>query len=108
MSSGGQRNIPKLPKSIGGDIHMMIGIKYLRYHPKLVFQSPTGLHPYLNQNLSTQQVDVVWLVEHILFSQRFIKVTLQTLLQPSSQMNTDNFVKSTLQMYQSLGMILHL
>ncbi|XP_066928171.1 uncharacterized protein [Clytia hemisphaerica] len=34
---------PKLPKSAGGKVDMMIGISYFRYFPKLIFQSPTGL-----------------------------------------------------------------
>ena len=41
--SGEKRPLPKLPESIGGDVHMMIGIKYLRYHPKLIYQSNSGL-----------------------------------------------------------------
>jgi len=38
-ASGGDNNtLPKLPASIGGEVHMMIGIKYLRYHPTMKFQ----------------------------------------------------------------------
>ena len=34
---------PSLPSSIGGEIDIMLGIKYLRYHPKEVFQLASGL-----------------------------------------------------------------
>jgi len=46
QSSGGKRQLPKLPPSVGGEIHLMIGIKYLRYHPKLVHQLKSGLSLY--------------------------------------------------------------
>ena len=39
-------SLPKLPPSIEGDVHMMIGIKYLRYHPKMKYQLPSGLAIY--------------------------------------------------------------
>ena len=35
--------LPKFPESIGGDIDIMIGTKYLRYHPESVFSLPSGL-----------------------------------------------------------------
>jgi len=38
--------LPTLPSSIGGEVHMMIGIKYLRYHTRMVFQLPSGLAIY--------------------------------------------------------------
>ena len=46
VKSGGGRPLPNLPPSIGGDVHMMIGIKYLRYHPKVIHQLPSGLSLY--------------------------------------------------------------
>ena len=39
-------NLPNVPKVVGGDVDMMIGIKYLRYHPERVFQLPSGLTIY--------------------------------------------------------------
>ena len=42
-SNEGKMSLPKLPFSVGGEIHLMIGVKYLRYFPKLVYQLPTGL-----------------------------------------------------------------
>ena len=42
-SSGGKNSLPKLPSTVGGEIHLMIGVKYLRYHPKPVHQLPSGL-----------------------------------------------------------------
>ena len=47
--SGGTRQLPKLPNSIGGEVDLMIGIKYLRYHPKLVHQMSTGLSLFESQ-----------------------------------------------------------
>ena len=39
-------DLPKLSKSVGGEIDFMIGVKYLRYHPERVFQLPSGLTIY--------------------------------------------------------------
>ena len=38
--------IPKLPKFVGGDIDFMIGIRYNRHQPKLIFELPSGLAIY--------------------------------------------------------------
>lgn len=46
LKYGSDYQLPKLPKSIGGEIDFMIGIKYLRYHLKPVFQLPSGLIIY--------------------------------------------------------------
>ena len=40
---GDARSLPKIPKSVGGKKDFMIGIKYLRYYPKMIFQLPSGL-----------------------------------------------------------------
>lgn len=45
-TKGNINNLPKLPKSIGGDVDFVIGIKYLRYYPEKVFQLPSGLTVY--------------------------------------------------------------
>uniref|UniRef100_A0A7M5UL97 Uncharacterized protein n=1 Tax=Clytia hemisphaerica TaxID=252671 RepID=A0A7M5UL97_9CNID len=37
------KTFPKLPSHIGGNVDFMIGMKYLKYHPKPIFQIPTGL-----------------------------------------------------------------
>ena len=43
-ASGGKlKDLPKLPKYIGGDVDFMFGSKLLRYHPKPVFELPSGL-----------------------------------------------------------------
>ena len=42
-SGGNPSDLPKVPVSVGGNIDFMIGIKYLRHHPKLVYQLPSGL-----------------------------------------------------------------
>uniref|UniRef100_A0A7M5V7T8 Uncharacterized protein n=1 Tax=Clytia hemisphaerica TaxID=252671 RepID=A0A7M5V7T8_9CNID len=41
--AGGLKSLPKLPRLIGGDVHMMIGVKHLKYFPKHVYQMPSGL-----------------------------------------------------------------
>ena len=50
----GSRQLPKLPPAVGGDTHLMFGIKYLRYFPKLVHQLESGLSlfesPFLNSD----------------------------------------------------------
>ena len=43
---GDARTLPKIPKSLGGEIGFMIGIKYIRYYPKMIFQLPLGLTIY--------------------------------------------------------------
>ena len=35
--------MPSVPTSIGGEVHLMIGVKYLRYHPRMLHQLPSGL-----------------------------------------------------------------
>ena len=35
--------LPKLPNSVGGDVDIMIGTKYMRYHPQPVFSLTSGL-----------------------------------------------------------------
>ena len=39
-------NLPTLPTSIGGEVDLMIGIKFLRYHPEPIFKMPSGLTIY--------------------------------------------------------------
>ena len=43
---GNPDDLPKLPSHIGGSVDFMIGIKYLRYHPKEIFQTLSGLTIY--------------------------------------------------------------
>ena len=52
-STGGKLQLPKLPSSVGGEIHLMIGIKYLRYHPKLIYQLQSGLSIFESSFLSS-------------------------------------------------------
>ena len=40
------KNLPKLPRYVGGNTDFMIGIKYPRYYPEKIFQSPSGLSTY--------------------------------------------------------------
>ena len=36
-------SLPKLPKEIGGETDIMIGIKYMKYFPKEAYRLPSGL-----------------------------------------------------------------
>ncbi|XP_066913300.1 uncharacterized protein [Clytia hemisphaerica] len=42
-ATGDVSKLPSLPQSIGGDVDIMIGVRYLNVHPKLIFQMSTGL-----------------------------------------------------------------
>ncbi|XP_066931129.1 uncharacterized protein [Clytia hemisphaerica] len=41
--------LPSVPKSIGGDVDFMVGIRYQRYFPEPIFQLPSGLTIYRSQ-----------------------------------------------------------
>ena len=43
------KTLPKLPKSVGGDTDIMIGIQYLKYYPVKRFNLPNGLSIYESQ-----------------------------------------------------------
>ena len=45
-TGGSPSDLPKVPVSVGGNTDFMIGIKYLRHHPKLIDQLPSGLSIY--------------------------------------------------------------
>ena len=45
-AEGDGRTLPKIPKSVGGEIDFMIGIKYVKYYLKIIFQSSSGLNIY--------------------------------------------------------------
>ena len=46
------KNLPKLPESVGGETDLIIGIKYLKYFPEVVFRLPSGLTIYESPFLS--------------------------------------------------------
>lgn len=43
------KNLPKLPKFVGGATDIMLGITYLKYFPKPVFELPSGLTIYKSE-----------------------------------------------------------
>ena len=45
-TSGSTSMLPKPAATVGGDVHLMIGMKFIRYHPKLIYQLPSGLGIY--------------------------------------------------------------
>ena len=51
-------DLPSLPSSIGGDVDMMIGIKYLGYHPETIFNYLLD-SPFTNLHLKTV-TKLVW------------------------------------------------
>ena len=53
IGKGGQLDdLPKLPQEVGGQVDIMLGIKYLRYHPQKVFSMPSGLTIYQSSFLN--------------------------------------------------------
>jgi len=46
LSGGDPSTLPKLLSSVGDNVDFMIGIKYLRHHPKIIFQLTSGLTIY--------------------------------------------------------------
>ena len=62
-------NLPKLPKSVGGKTDFMLGIKYFRYYPEIVFQLPSGLANYQSQFLNPDGSRGVVGGPHNIFSQ---------------------------------------
>ena len=40
---GNRSLLPRLPKEVGGNVDFMVGIKYFRYFPELVYQLSSGL-----------------------------------------------------------------
>ena len=53
QSTGRTNTLPKLPPSVGGEIHLMLGVKYLRYHPRLIHQLQSGLSLYESSFLNS-------------------------------------------------------
>ena len=43
LSGRDPSELPRLPAYVGGDTHLMIGSKYMKYHPVFKFQMPSGL-----------------------------------------------------------------
>ena len=54
LVGGDVSKLPSVPKVVGGDVDIMIGGKYQRYHPEKIFSLPSGLtiyrSPFLNIN----------------------------------------------------------
>ena len=44
--------LPKLSDEVGGQTDILIGIKYLMYHPELIYRLPSGLSIFVSQFLS--------------------------------------------------------
>ena len=45
-NGGDVKQLPRLPPYVGGQIDVMVGIRYLRYFPKFIHQLPSGLTIY--------------------------------------------------------------
>ena len=48
-SGGDPTSLPKLPKFVGGDTDIMLGVQYLKWFPKEIFSLPNGLKLYESQ-----------------------------------------------------------
>ena len=49
LAGNDPNNLPRLPEYVGGETHLMLGIKYFKYFPEFIFQLPTGLTIYRSQ-----------------------------------------------------------
>ena len=51
---GDPKDLPRLPQRVGGNVDIMIGMKYKRYYPQEIFRLPSGLSiyrsPFLNSD----------------------------------------------------------
>ena len=65
---GNVNDLPKLQKRIGGQVDIMIGVKYLRYFPKEVFMLLSGLTMYCSPFVSADGSRGVVAGPHKLFS----------------------------------------
>ena len=105
------RTFPKLPKHVGGKVDLMIGIKYLRYHPKPIFQSKSGLTIYKSVFRSTDGTTGVLGGPHESFSRTlthpnpsfFINLIPNDKVPLLSQTTNRNLVTS--ETYHSAGLI---
>ena len=91
ISGGDPRELPKLPKSVGGHTDFMIGIKYLRYYPERVFQLPSGLSIYRSWFKNADGTRGVIGGPHRVFTE--IESTYHT--------NSANFVSNQYQLFKS-------
>ena len=69
-AGGSMRDLPKLPKCVGGNTDIMIGMQYNQYDPTEVFRLPNGLSIYESQFANPE---VLW-AAHIRFSRKFTKI----------------------------------
>ena len=51
------QRLPRLPQSVGRKTDLMLGILYLKYHPKELFELPNGLRIYKSQFSSADSAD---------------------------------------------------
>ena len=89
---GNINDLPKLPALVGGEVDFMVGIKYLRYHPEIIFQLPSGLTIYKSVFKSADGGDGIIGGPHEIFTQ--IDQCLMT-------SNKTNYLLQQLSMYKS-------
>ena len=68
------KNLPNLPRHVGGNADFMIGIRHLRYHPEKIFQL---YQVYLSTNHGSkiQMAQEVPLLDHLKFSQEHNQIS---------------------------------
>ena len=93
--SGGKINdLPRIPKTVGGKVDFMLGIKYLRYFPELIYQLPSGLSIYKSKFKNSDGSNGIIGGPHMVFT----SIENQHHL---CQSTTSNFVKNQLMLYQN-------
>ena len=95
-SGGNSCDLPKVPVSVGGNIDFMIGIKYLRHHPRLIYQLPSGLSIYESMFRNSDGTRGVIGGPHEVFT----KIEEQFRSNISSTLNSKSYISQQLELYR--------
>ena len=95
-SEGNPSDLPNVPVSVGGNIDFMIGIKYLRHHPKLIHQLLSGLSIYESMFKDSDGTRGVIGGPH----EVFIKIEEQFRSNISNTFNSKSFLSQQFQLYR--------
>ena len=95
-SGGNRSDLPKISVPVGGNINFMIRIKYLRHHPKLIYQLPSGLSIYESMFKNTDGTRAVIGGPH----EVFIKMEEQFKSNISNTFNSKSFLSQQFELYR--------
>ena len=95
-TGGNPSDLPKVPVSVGGNIDFMIGIKYLRHHPKLIYQLPSVLSIYESMFKSSDGTRAVIGGLHEVFK----KIEEQFRTNISNTFNSKSFLSQQFELYR--------